>query len=191
MRIGVYSGSFDPIHTGHAMVANFVAQWGGVDEVWLMVSRLNPLKLGSHPAEDHQRIEMAELVASKCKDVKVSDFEMNLPLPSFTYFTLCNLREKYPEHDFVLIIGSDNWHFMDKWRDPEKIISEFGMIVYPRPGYDMPDNLPDNVKVLRDAPMALVSSTFIRHSVAKGKNVNYFVPCGVAEYIEKNQLYKS
>ncbi len=191
MRIGVYSGSFDPIHTGHSMVANYAAQCGGVDEVWLMVSRLNPLKLGSHPADDKQRIEMAEIVAANCNGVKVSDFEMQLPLPSFTYFTLCSLKKQFPEHDFVLIIGSDNWYSMDQWRDPEKIISEFGMIVYPRPGFEMPEDLPENITVLHDAPIALVSSTFIRHWIAEGKNINYFVPCGVAEYIKMNELYKS
>ena len=109
MRIGIYSGSFDPIHTNHAMVANYCAQWGGVDEVWLMVSRLNPLKEGSHPIEDLHRLHMVKLVAEMCRNVKASDFELGLPQPSYTYVTLCRLREQYPEHEFVLIVGSDNW----------------------------------------------------------------------------------
>lgn len=192
MRIGIYSGSFDPIHTGHAMVANYVAQWGGVDEVWLMVSRLNPLKEGHNPVADHHRLSMASLVSEGCRHVNVSDFELSLPLPSYTYVTLCKLREKYPQHEFVLIIGSDNWHSLDKWRDPDKIISEFGLIVYPRPGYDMPDVLPDGVIPIGDeAPVAFISSTFVRNAVAEGGNVNYFVPCGVAEYIRVNNLYKN
>ena len=166
MRIGVYSGSFDPVHTGHAMVANYVAQWGGVDEVWLMVSRQNPLKEGRMPAEDCHRLAMASIVAKQCNSVKVSDFELSLPLPSFTYVTLCKLREKYPQH-------------------------EFGMIIYPRPGYSLPNVLPEGVSAIgNDAPVALVSSTFVRETIAKGGNVNYFVPCKVADYINENNLYK-
>ncbi len=191
MRIGVYSGSFDPVHTGHAMVANYVAQWGGVDEVWLMVSRQNPLKEGRMPAEDDHRLAMASIVAKQCNGIKVSDFELSLPLPSFTYVTLCKLREKYPQHEFVLIIGSDNWYALDKWRDADKIIKEFGMIIYPRPGYSLPNVLPEGVSAIgNDAPVALVSSTFVRETIAKGGNVNYFVPCKVADYINENNLYK-
>lgn len=191
MRIGVYSGSFDPVHTGHAMVANYVAQWGGVDEVWLMVSRQNPLKEGRMPAEDCHRLAMASIVAKQCNSVKVSDFELSLPLPSFTYVTLCKLREKYPQHEFVLIIGSDNWYALDKWRDADKIIKEFGMIIYPRPRYSLPNVLPEGVLAIgNDAPVALVSSTFVRETIAKGGNVNYFVPCKVADYINENNLYK-
>lgn len=191
MRIGIYSGSFDPIHTGHAMVANYVSQWGGVDELWLMVSRLNPLKAGHAPSEYVHRMAMAGLVAAKCRKVVVSDFELSLPLPSYTYVTLCKLREHYPMHEFVLVVGADNLLSLDKWRNPEEILKEFGMIVYPRPGYELPVSLPEGVTVLGDGvPEAYVSSTFIRDSVARGKDVNYFVPCEVAEYIRNNNLYK-
>lgn len=192
MRIGVYSGSFDPIHTGHAMLANYVAQWGRVDEVWLMVSRLNPLKAGHAPAEDRHRLAMAALVAAKCRCVEVSDFELSLPLPSYTYVTLCKLRERYPEHEFVLVIGSDNLLSLDKWRNADDILRQFGMIVYPRPGYELPDQLPEGVEVLGpDVPEALVSSTFIRDALAQDKDICYFVPSEVAEYIKDNNLYKN
>lgn len=189
MTIGIYCGSFDPIHTGHAMVANYVSQWGGVDEVWLMVSRLNPLKDGRLPADDSHRLAMAQLVAAECKGVTVSDFEMHLPLPSYTYVTLCRLRESYPQHRFKLIIGSDNWLEFGRWRDSEKIIDEFGLLIYPRPGYEVTE-LPDRgVTLLGESPTSLISSTFIRKAVAEGRNVNYFVPPPVASYIEKNGLY--
>lgn len=190
MRIGIYSGSFNPIHTGHAMVANYVAQWGGVDEVWLMVSRLNPLKSGEQPEADRFRMEMAEIIASECTNVKASDFEFSLPQPSYTYVTLSKLRESYPRHEFVLIIGSDNWYALGEWRDADKIIREFGIIVYPRPGYEMPESVPEEVTVLRDAPIALISSTFVRKTISDGGNINYFVPCDVADYIRTNNLYK-
>lgn len=189
MTIGIYSGSFDPIHTGHAMVANYTGQWGGVDEVWIMVSRLNPLKGGLQPAEDHHRMRMAELVAQGCVGVKASDFELGLPLPSYSYVTLCRLRERYPEHSFKLIIGSDNWVHFGRWRDADKIIKEFGLIIYPRPGYDMPTAPPEGVSVLRNGPTAHVSSTFVRECVREGGNINYFVPFSVAEYIQEHKLY--
>ena len=138
MRIGVYCGSFDPIHTGHAMVANYLAQYGGLDEVWLMVSRHNPLKVGRDPASEPHRLAMVKFVAEGCSRVVASDFEFSLPVPSYTYVTLCRLRERFPQHKFVLIIGSDNWHNFNRWRDSESILREFGLIVYPRPGYDLP-----------------------------------------------------
>lgn len=190
MRIGIYSGSFDPIHTGHAMVANYVSQWGGVDEVWLMVSRLNPLKEGNDPLMDGLRLDMAGLMAEKCERVRVSDFELSLPAPSYTYVTLSRLREKYPDDEFVLIIGSDNWHSIDQWRDTEKIIREFGIIIYPRPGYEVGGDLPEGVTILNDAPLAMISSTFVRKAAAMGRNINYFVPYDVARYISDNNLYR-
>lgn len=189
MKIGIYSGSFDPIHTGHAMVANYVAQWGGVDEVWLMVSRQNPLKEGRHPLDDHHRLAMARLVAGECDCVKASDFEMHLPLPSYTYVTLTKLREAYPEHDFTLIVGSDNWVDFGRWRDADKIIKEFGLLIYPRPGYEVP-NLPhEGVRVLGNGPTSFISSTFVREALRNGRNVKFFVPLNVAAYINHHNLY--
>lgn len=189
MRIGIYSGSFDPIHTGHAMVANYVAQWGGVDEVWLLVSPLNPLKIEHRPADDHHRMTMARLVAEECVGVQASDFEFQLPLPSYTYVTLTKLRERYPEHEFVLIIGSDNWVNFGRWRDAHKIIREFGLLVYPRPGYELPETPPDGVEVLESAPSSFISSTFVRDAIKSGANVNFFVPLNVSRYIREQRLY--
>lgn len=190
MTIGIYSGSFDPIHTGHAMVANFAGQWSGLDEVWLMVSRLNPLKYGTTPTADAHRMNMAKLVADNCINVKASDFELSLPLPSYTYVTLCRLREQYPEHKFKLIIGSDNWMNLGRWRDADKIIREFGLVIYPRPGYEPPVAPPPGVQVLVKGPLAHVSSSLVREMVAQGGNINYFVPLEVAEYIRDKGLYR-
>lgn len=189
MRIGIYSGSFDPIHAGHQMVANYCAQWGPFDEVWLLVSPMNPLKRGSNPASESQRLEMARIVAEQCRNVKASDFEFNLPLPSYTYVTLCRLRESYPEHDFTLIVGSDNWINFGRWRDAHKIIDEFGLVVFPRPGYEVPQDPMPGVRVLPDTPTAQISSTFVRKAVAEGYSIAGFVPSGVADYIEKEKLY--
>lgn len=190
MKIGIFSGSFDPVHCGHAMAANYLAQYCGLDRVWMMPSPLNPLKTASPPADASRRLDMCRIVAAKCAGVHVSDFEFSLPSPSYTYRTLSALRETYPQHDFVLVIGSDNWLSFKKWRNPEEIISEFGLIIYPRPGYDVEGPLPENVILLKEAPVALISSTFIRQAVASGRNLNYFVDSDVADYIRMNSLYR-
>jgi len=191
MKVGIFSGSFDPIHTGHAMIANYAAQWGGLDEVWLMVSPLNPLKDGSTPAPAADRLAMAYTVAEKCQRVRVSDFELSLPCPSYSYRTLTCLRDTFPDKEFTLIIGSDNWMQFENWRDNDRIVSEFPILIYPRPGYmaDI-DHLPDNVTVMKDAPQVLMSSSFIRKSVKEGRNLNFFLPPEVFDYITKKSLYK-
>ncbi len=190
MKIGVFSGSFDPIHMGHAMLANYVLQWENLDEVWLMASRRNPLKRNTD-ASDEDRFNMVRIVADQCPGIKASDFELNLPEPSFTYRTLSELKATYPEHDFYLIIGSDNFLIFDKWRDYKKIIEEYKIIVYPRPGYIIKDpfNNP-NIIILDNAPQMLISSTFIREAIKNNKRLNFFLPEKVSEYIDKNKLYK-
>lgn len=190
MTIGIYGGSFDPIHTGHAMVANFVSQCNVVDEVWFMVSRRNPLKEHETLAGDIDRLAMASLVAEKCKKVKVCDIEMSLPTPSYTYDTLSILKEKYPANEFKIIIGSDNLQNFYKWRNSEKIQKEFGVIVYPRPGYPLPEKQPENMTFLNGAPEFSISSSLIREYAASGWNINYFVPISVSEYIKTQKLYR-
>lgn len=191
MRIGIFGGSFDPIHSGHAMIANYASQWETLDEVWLMVSPQNPFKDDGSLSSEEVRCEMAEIVAAECSNVRVSRFEQHLPKPSYTYRTLTMLREKYPEHTFILIIGSDNWIEFDRWRNCDEIVAEFEILIYPRPGYEIDDSsLPGTVSVMHNAPQALISSTFIRQSVKEGKNVNFFVPAGVYDYIRRNNLYQ-
>lgn len=186
----VYGGSFDPPHAGHAIVAAYTSQWGGVDDVWLMVSRLNPLKEGSCPAPDALRLEMAQAVAEGCSGVEASGFELDRPLPSYTIDTLRDLRRQYPERDFRLLIGSDNWSIFSKWRAHNAIIEEFGVIVYPRPGHPRPEHLPEGVEWLDDAPQVVMSSTFVRGAVAGGRSVHHLVPPGVEKILEREGLYK-
>lgn len=190
MDIGIFSGTFDPIHTGHAMVANYLSQYCGLDEVWLMPSPLNPLKQGSSPADSRQRLDMCRIIASKCDNVRASDFELSLPLPTYTWRTLRMLRERMPAHTFRLVIGSDNWLSFGRWRNAADILDNFNIIIYPRPGFVVDGPLPRGVRLLDDAPQALISSTFIRRAIAAGKNLSFFLDSDVIEYIKANRLYE-
>lgn len=190
MIIGIYGGSFDPIHTGHALVANFVSQCNIVDEVWIMVSRKNPLKINNTYASDLQRIEMAELIAKDCRKTKVTDIELTLPSPSYTIDSLNELKKRYPQHKFKLIIGSDALENFPNWRNYKEILREYGIIVYPRPGYPLPEKEKDGMTFLNGAPEFGISSSLVREYLASGWNINFFVPLTVSQYIIKNNLYK-
>lgn len=190
MKVGIYGGSFDPIHTGHAVVANFVSQCNAVDEVWLMVSRKNPLKQHPAVASDSDRLTMANIVASDAKNVKVTDIEMNMPVPSYTINSLIKLKSEYPEHEFKVIIGSDSLEDFRKWKNWEEIVKDFGVIVYPRPGYPLPELEPPGMTFLNGAPEFAISSSLIREYIASDWNINYFVPSAVFDYIRTHKLYQ-
>lgn len=190
-RIGIYSGSFNPIHCGHLMLAEYIASSGVVDEVWMLVTPLNPLKQYEPIESNAHRYAMVEIAAEKSKGVNASDFEFSLPLPTYTFNTLCELQKKHPEYKFTLIIGSDNWLIFDRWRDSNRIITEFGLIIYPRPGYYVDESsLPENVLLLTDAPVAEISSTEIRRAIELGKKTDDLLPPDVASYIRSHHLYE-
>ena len=171
MKVGIFGGSFDPIHKGHINLAKYVLDHTDLDEVWLMVSPRNPLKPQGYVATDGQRLEMARLAVEGTSGIRVSDFEFLLPIPSYTYKTLTELKKAYPGYQFRLIIGGDNWANFDRWRNPEEILSEFGVIVYPRPDESLKETLHSSlftlhsskIRILYDAPQMPVSSTQIRH----------------------------
>ena len=191
MRIGIYGGSFNPIHKGHTELAASIVQQGLVDELWLLVSPLNPLKQGetSDIAEYEHRLSMARLAAEDIEGVKVSDFEKNLPLPSYTITTLGELRKAYPEHEFVLVIGADNWERFPRWYHAQEIIDTYSILIYRRPGCEMDETLlPLSVQVV-DTPLYDISSTEIRESVKKGRMPLKWVDRKVATYIRVHHLY--
>lgn len=191
MRIGIYGGSFNPIHKGHTELAASIVQQGLVDELWLLVSPLNPLKQGetSDIAEYEHRLSMARLATEDIEGVKVSDFEKNLPLPSYTITTLGELRKAYPEHEFVLVIGADNWERFPRWYHAQEIIDTYSILIYRRPGCEMDETLlPLSVQVV-DTPLYDISSTEIRESVKKGRMPLKWVDRKVATYIRVHHLY--
>ena len=189
MNIAIFGGTFDPIHTGHAMVANYVAQLSDIDKVWIMVSPQNPLKEQSADACFAHRVEMAKIVASRCPGIEVSEFEAALPSPHFTIDTLRALRKAYPDDNFQLLIGADNFLIFKEWKDWKAILSEFIIKVYPRHGYDVKDMEAVNFDYLKECPTSDVSSSRIREMLIHGYDICYFVPCDVADYIKSNELY--
>lgn len=191
VRIALFGGSFDPIHIGHAMIANYVAQSELVDEVWLMPGRINPLKQSANlPADSSMRIDMCNLVADKCLNVKVCDVELHMPEPSYTCDTLARLRNLYPQHTFCLLIGSDNWKIFNRWKNYEEILKNHKILIFQRPEDEIDlSTLPQNVELLKDTPTAQISSTFIRQGFKTGHNMNFFVPADVLAYIKANNLY--
>ncbi len=186
--IGIFGGSFNPVHSGHMMLASYLTQWGYVDQVWLTLSPLNPLKNATDLLPDTKRLAMLTIAARGAHNIDICDIELSMPRPSYTINTLDLLAERYPEKRFKLVIGSDNWHIFDRWRDAQRILDEYGVIAYLRPGYPIEKRAIEGLEVV-DAPMAHVSSTFIRDAIAKGRNMNYFLPAGVYKYIVDNKLY--
>lgn len=189
-KIGIFGGSFNPIHTGHAIIASYIMQHSDLDSLWLMVSPQNPLKQGNNMASDYHRLRMTELVTRRIEGVSTSAFEFNMPRPSYTIDTLNALKEKFPDDEFYLVIGADNWSVFDKWKSGDEIINNYHIIIYPRKGYDIsiPEEFNDRVVVV-DAPLIEVSSTQIRQLLAELKSISFYVPEAVEEYIVKNKLY--
>lgn len=186
--IGIMGGSFNPVHTGHMMVATYLAQWGYVDKVWLTLSPRNPLKDARNLVADMRRLAMLQMATKGIDGVETCDIELSMPRPSYTINTLDTLAKRYPTKRFKLIIGSDNWSIFDQWREHERILEQFGVIVYPRDGYPV-DNLHVDGMEFVAAPKADISSTFVRAAIQSGRDMTFFVPPGVYKYIQANKLY--
>lgn len=191
-QIGIYGGSFNPIHVGHAIIASYVMQHTSLDQLWLMVSPQNPLKPDGSLAGDVHRLRMAELVSRRIEGVETSAFEFTLPRPSFTIDTLRALQLKFPDCDFTLVIGADNWELFHRWKSHDEILRDFRVMVYPRRGHEVTiaPELASRVQLV-DAPLIEVSSTFIRQQLAQLHSMEFYVPHDVYEYILKNRLYLS
>ena len=175
IRTGIFGGSFNPIHNGHIALALQLKEQAGLDEVWLMVSPQNPMKQSSDLADDELRLEMARLAVEGVEGITVSDYEMHLPRPSYTWNTLEALTNDYPERQFVLMIGGDNWAIFDKWYRAADIKQMYEIIVYTR--------TPGNPGFID------ISSTAIRQRIRQGKGISKMVPKTVADYIKENGLY--
>lgn len=191
MNIGLFFGSFNPIHIGHMMIAHYMAHFTELDEVWLVVSPLNPFKRKNDLIEVYDRLEMVKLATEDDDKIRVSDIELSLPQPSYTIDTLVCLSERYPQHHFGLIMGEDNLQTLYRWKNYDIILRDYRIWVYPRHGQFSPHELLNHSSViLTETPKIELSATFIRHALAEGKDMRYFVPDKVLDFIERKGLFR-
>ncbi len=192
MKIGLYFGSFNPIHVGHVIISNCLINNTDLDEIWFVISPHNPLKKKSNLLNAFTRLELVHLALKNYNKIKASDIEFKLPKPSYTIDTLNHLKEKYPKHEFCLIMGEDNLNNLPKWKNHEIIIENYKIYVYPRLNNSC-NNLTThkNIKIIENVPIIEISSSIIRNLIAKNKEYSAFLPDEVFKYIEKGNYYRS
>jgi len=190
MKIGLFFGSFNPIHIGHLIIANYMANHTALDQVWLVVSPHNPLKDKKDLINIYDRLEMAKLATEHAENILVNDIELKLPQPSYTIDTLTYLHEKYPGHSFSLIVGSDNLSSFKKWKNYELILRDYSIYVYPRPGVTENELSQHPSVTITNTPLMELSATFIRKAIREKKNVQFFIPNEVINFIESKNLYR-
>lgn len=189
MKIGLYFGSFNPIHIGHLIIASHVANHTDLQQLWFIVSPQNPLKPSSVLLNEYHRLHLVQLSIEEDARLRASDVEFKLPRPSYTIDTLTYLEEKYPQHQFSIIMGSDSFQNLPRWKNYELLVKNHPFIIYKRPGFPVLDTLNAEVTVL-DAPLLEISATAIRENIKEGKTIRYLVPDKVREEIENNRYYK-
>jgi len=200
-KVGLYFGTFNPIHVGHLIIANYMAHYTELDEVWLVVTPQNPFKQKSSLLPDYQRLDLARIAIEDNLKVRVSDVEFKLPRPSYTIHTLAYLTESYPEAKFSLIMGEDNLRSLHKWKNSEQILHDHTVYVYPRVltvqekedlkpyrTNQLLANHPNIIKV--DAPVMKLSASFIRNAIKDGRDVRYLLTEPVYKYVSEMNFYK-
>lgn len=195
-KVGLYFGSFNPIHIGHIAIAGYMIEYTDLDQVWFVVSPHNPLKKKESLLDDHQRLHMVNLAIDDNPRLKASDIEFKLPLPSYTIDTLTYLNEKHPDKKFALIMGEDNLYTLHKWKNINELINKCKLYVYPRSGKGKPAS-PILNRILSEAyikrvsaPLMDISGTFIRDGIKKGRDMSYYLPPPVWKYISEMHFYR-
>lgn len=190
MKIGLFFGSFNPIHTGHMIIANIMVETTNIDKVWFVVSPQNPFKKSKSLLHEFDRLDMVRAATYDNYDLDVSDVEFHMPKPSYTIDTLAYLKEKHPDKDFSLILGEDNLVSFKKWKNYDKILDNYSVYVYPRPSAAIEQEKETYESIVYvDAPLLNISATFIRECIRKGKSVRYLVPDPVEEMIKAKKFY--
>ncbi|NJC27328.1 nicotinate (nicotinamide) nucleotide adenylyltransferase [Neolewinella antarctica] len=189
-KTGLFFGSFNPVHVGHMILANFMATSTDLREVWMVVSPQNPFKERASLARDHDRLHLVELAIGDTPNLKASNVEFSMSKPSYTIDTLAVLRDKHPQREFALIMGTDNLASLRKWKNADIILRDYNIHVYNRPGYPAGE-LADHERVtIYDAPLMHLSATYVRKAIKAGKSVRYLVPEAAAREIEITGLYQ-
>ncbi len=189
MKIGLYFGSFNPIHIGHLIIAGHVADHTEMQQVWFVVSPQNPLKPSSVLLNEYHRLHLVQLSIEDDLRLKASEVEFKLPKPSFTIDTLTYLHEKYPQHEFSIVMGSDSFQNLPRWKNFEQLVRNYSFIIYNRPGFVVKDDFGAKLIIL-DAPLLELSATDIRETIKAGKSIRYLVTDKVREEVERNRYYK-
>jgi nicotinate-nucleotide adenylyltransferase len=196
MKVGLYFGSFNPIHIGHIAIAGYMTEFSTLDEIWFVVSPQNPFKKKATLLDDYQRLHMVNLAIGENDRMRASDLEFRLPVPSYTIDTLTYLQEKYPDYKFSLVMGEDNLYTLHKWKNAAELVKRCQIYVYPRPGVRKPsspmlENILSKIVIhFVRAPLMDISGTFIRNGIKKGKNMSYYLPAPVWKYIEEMHFYE-
>jgi len=195
-KIGLYFGSFNPIHIGHMAIAGYLTEFTHLDQVWFVVSPHNPLKKKESLLDDYQRLYMVQQAIGDNDRLRASDIEFRLPVPSYTIDTLAYLGEKHPLHHFSVVMGEDNLYTIHKWKNAEELVKKYEIYVYPRPESPKPESLllDQLLSVARihhvNAPLMFISGTFIRSGIKKKKNMSYYLAPPVWKYIEEMHFYE-
>ena len=192
MRVGLFGGSFNPIHNAHIALASTICEQARLDEVWFMVSPQNPMKQAQDLLDENERYEMVkQALESQAKVLKASNYEFHLERPSYTWKTLRALKQDFPQHEFSLIIGGDNWVRFPRWAHSEEILANHHIYIYPREDSEIDEaTLPENVHLIH-TPKINITSTMLREMVRSGKDISAFVPNAVAKAIADNNYYKA
>jgi nicotinate-nucleotide adenylyltransferase len=195
-KIGLYFGSFNPVHIGHIAIAGYMTEFAGLDQVWFIVSPHNPLKKKETLLADHHRLYMSQLAIGDNDRLKASDLEFKLPIPSYTIDTLTYLKDKHPKNEFCLVMGEDNLYTLHKWKNAAELVRRYPIYVYPRTESEKPASLLlDQILLTADihkinAPLMEISGTFIRNGIKNGKDLSYFLPPPVWKYIKEMHFYE-
>lgn len=189
MQIGLYFGSFNPIHTGHLIIANHVLNETDLDKIWFVISPQNPFKPSSTLLNEYDRLHLVQKAIKGDDRLRASEIEFSLPKPSYTIHTLAYLAEKYPDYFFKIIMGSDSFRNIEKWKNADVLIRNYEFIIYKRPGFEIDNKINAKVNVM-NAPLLEISATYIRDLIRQGKSIKYLVPQNVEEEILSLRFYK-
>lgn len=191
MKIGLFFGTYNPVHVGHMVIANYMVEFTDLDQIWMVVTPQNPFKQKESMLQDFDRLHLVRLAIGDDLRVRPSDIEFNLPQPNYTATTLVYLKEKFPQHDFALIMGADNLNHFHKWKNHDEILKNHELYVYPRLDANDGGELRQHFKVnYVEAPVMKISSSFIRKAISEGKDVQHYMPKEVAKYVDEMNFYR-